>query len=41
MEKHYLQLLLNIFRELEFLGGSREPEIVKVLGRSRNALELK
>ena len=41
MEKHYLQLLLNIFRELEFLGGSREPETVKVLGRSRNALESK
>lgn len=35
MEKHYLQLLLNIFRESEISGVSKEAEAVKVLRRSR------
>ena len=37
MEKHYLQLLLNIFRESEISGGSKEAEAVKVLGKSRKS----
>lgn len=38
LEKHYLQLLLNIFQRIGVFGWRQRPETVKVLGGSRNAL---